>query len=104
VTRDSTSGRSGPGSQAGCLFGRARGRTTLAAGLTSFLAAGLEGAGGGLAAFGGDIALLVGIHGGEATAVRGLTALGGDLLDFFLGAVGEVSGVVVARHVDGWVL
>jgi len=39
-------------------------------------------------------------HTSEATAVRGLTALAGDFLDFFLGPVGEVAWVRVIRHLD----
>ena len=42
----------------------------------------------------GKVAGVVGSAGTAAAAVAGLAALGGDLLDLFLGAVGEVAGVV----------
>ena len=44
--------------------------------------------------------LLVRIHRGKA-ALAGLTSLGGNLLDLFLGAVGEVAGVRVVSHDEG---
>lgn len=41
-------------------------------------------------------------HAGEARVLRaGLAALGSDVLDFLLAAVGEVAWVVVAGHVGG---
>jgi hypothetical protein len=45
--------------------------------------------------------LLVGVHGSEASAVRRLTALLGDVLNLLFGAVGEVAGVGVVGHSDG---
>ncbi len=47
----------------------------------------------------GTYDLLLG-HAGEATGVRCLTALAGDLLDLLLGTVGEVAWVGVVCH-DG---
>ena len=47
--------------------------------------------------------LLVLVHGGKSTRVAGLATLTGDVLDFFLGAVGEVAGVGVGGHFDGCV-
>ncbi len=44
--------------------------------------------------------LLVRVHAGEAAGVAGLAALGGSLLDLFLGAVGEVARVGVISHDD----
>ena len=44
--------------------------------------------------------LLIGIHRSEASLMARLAALGGDVLDFFLGAVGEVARVGVICH-DG---
>lgn len=44
--------------------------------------------------------LLVRIHSGKA-ALAGLTTFRGDLLDFFLGTVGEVAGVRIVRHDAG---
>jgi hypothetical protein len=45
--------------------------------------------------------LLVSVHGCDATRVRGLAALLSNVLNLFLGAVGEVSGVVAVGHSDG---
>lgn len=42
--------------------------------------------------------LLVGIHRGKPSVVRGLAALLSDAGNFFLGAVGKVARVGVARH------
>lgn len=38
-------------------------------------------------------------HASKATGVGGLTTLAGNLLDLFLGTVGEVAWVGVIRHV-----
>jgi len=39
-------------------------------------------------------------HASEATGVGGLATLAGDLLNLFLGTVGEVAWVGVVRHDD----
>jgi hypothetical protein len=53
----------------------------------------------------GETYLLVRVHAGEAARVGGLAALGRNLLDFLLWAVGEVAWVVVAvvRHLGRFV-
>ena len=53
--------------------------------------------------------LLLRVHRGKA-ALASLASFGGDLLNFFLGTVGEVAGVRVVSHVEwckvesyGWI-
>lgn len=48
--------------------------------------------------------LLVGIHGGKAAVMAGLTTLARDFLNLLLGTVGEISWVVIAGHIDGYVV
>lgn len=61
-------------------------KAALAASLPRLLGSGLERAGRRLASLGGDLALLVSIHAGEAAAVARVAALGRDLLNLFLRA------------------
>lgn len=44
--------------------------------------------------------LLLRVHASKATAVAGLATLAGDVLDLLVGAVGEVTGVLVVGHLD----